>query len=505
MNNRKHNLALNTISSLAFQITTIVCGFILPRLILSFFGSEVNGLVNSITQFLGIITFMELGIGAVVQSSLYKPLAEKDYNQISKIYVSASRFFKTIAKVLVAYVIFLIIFYPKFSHQHFGWAYNAILIIAISISMFAQYYFGIVNQLLLNADQHGYIQYNIQTATLIINTIASAVLINFGFSIQVVKLSTSIIYLLRPLLLNIYVKKHYNINTKITYDKEPIQQKWNGIAQHVAYVILQSTDNIVLTLFSSLANVSIYSVYNLVKQLLISLTNGFQPLLGDLWARKESDELLKTFGWFEWLVHTGTVLLFGCTSILVVPFISIYTRGVTDADYYQPVFAILISAANAGHCLRLPYNMMIFAGGHYKQTQSNYIISAVLNIVISIMMVRKFGLMGVAIGTLISMMYQTIWMAWYTSRNLIRWPFKKFVKQLIIDLFTVLIMFLATNQFTMKSINYLSWGVLAIKVLVTSIFIVLIINFIFYPNRSFQLVRKMRKFLVRKNQDRKIK
>jgi hypothetical protein len=90
---RKKLLIFNTLSSLIFQITTIICGFILPRLILQTFGSTTNGLVNSITQFLQIISFMELGVGAVVQSSLYKPLVDKDNKLISKITVSARRFF----------------------------------------------------------------------------------------------------------------------------------------------------------------------------------------------------------------------------------------------------------------------------------------------------------------------------------------------------------------------------------------------------------------------------
>ncbi len=75
---RKKRLAYNTFSSLFYQITTIVCGFIMPRLVLTAFGSGVNGLVQSVTQFLGIISFLELGVGAVVQSSLYKRLAEHD-------------------------------------------------------------------------------------------------------------------------------------------------------------------------------------------------------------------------------------------------------------------------------------------------------------------------------------------------------------------------------------------------------------------------------------------
>ncbi len=70
-------LVYNSISPLFYQISSIICGFILPRLILSSYGTNINGLINSITQFLSIISFLELGIGAVVQSSLYEPLAKK--------------------------------------------------------------------------------------------------------------------------------------------------------------------------------------------------------------------------------------------------------------------------------------------------------------------------------------------------------------------------------------------------------------------------------------------
>ena len=84
---RKKKLAKNTVSSLLFRITTIICGFIIPRLILNSYGSEVNGLINSIMQFLGIIAFLELGVGAVVQSSLYKPLSDNDNDGISSIVV----------------------------------------------------------------------------------------------------------------------------------------------------------------------------------------------------------------------------------------------------------------------------------------------------------------------------------------------------------------------------------------------------------------------------------
>ena len=76
--NRKKKLMLNTISSLIFLFTNFICAFILQKFILKTYGSEVNGLVESITQFLGAVTLLDMGVGAVVQSSLYKPLAEDD-------------------------------------------------------------------------------------------------------------------------------------------------------------------------------------------------------------------------------------------------------------------------------------------------------------------------------------------------------------------------------------------------------------------------------------------
>ena len=101
--NRGKKLALNSLTSFIYQILTIICGFILPRLILSHYGSEVNGLTNSIGQFLGIIAFLELGVGAVVQSALYKPLANKDFDSVSKIVVSGNKFFKRLAIILLCY------------------------------------------------------------------------------------------------------------------------------------------------------------------------------------------------------------------------------------------------------------------------------------------------------------------------------------------------------------------------------------------------------------------
>lgn len=489
---RSRLLAKNTVASLLSQITALVCGFILPRLFLQYFGSEVNGLVDSITQFLGVISFLELGVGAVVQSSLYKPLADDDKPQVSRVMVSANKFFRGLAQILLVYVLILIVVYPLIANQNFGYLYTATLIAAISISSFAQYYFGIVNSLLLNADQRGYIQYNAQTITVVLNTVVCVFMIKLGGSVQLVKLTTSLIYLARPFVLRIYVNRWYRIDWKIQYDGEPIQQKWNGVAQHIAAVVLDGTDTIVLTLVSTLSNVSIYSVYFMVikgvKTLFLSMKNGIQSLLGELWARQELDELKKTFGWTEWCVHTGTTFVFSCTAALIVPFVRVYTAGINDANYIQPTFAVLLTLAHAMHCLRLPYNIMVLAAGHYKQTQKNYIVAATINIVLSVLTVKAWGLIGVAIGTLAAMAYQTVWLAIYDSKHFVFWSMKSVIKQFAVDGITAVFIVVISGMLTMHSVTYLSWIMLAIVTALLAVIITAFLNFIMYKEKMMALI-----------------
>ena len=465
---RKKRLLRNTISSLVYQVTNIVCGFILPRIILIKYGSEVNGLISSITQFLSVISFLDMGVGTVVESALYNPLARKDNLEVSRIISSANKFFRRLAIILLFYIGILIIFYPYISNSVFSWGYIAVLIIAIGVDSFAQYYYGMTDRLLLSADQRGYVSSTIRIITLILNTVVCVILIYAGASIQSVKIMTSIIFLARPIILRLYVNRFYRIDRKIKYEGEPIKQKWNGLAQHIASVVLNSTDLIILTIFATLSDVSVYSVYHMVimgiMHLVISTTNGLQSLMGELLAKKESEYAKNVFEWMEWILHTMTVLVFGCTGVLLIPFVRVYTFNITDTNYIQPIFSLLITLAYAIRVLRLPYNILILAAGHFKDTQSNYIFAAVINIVLSIFLVWQYGLVGVAIGTLVAMLYQTIWMLLYDAKNILDIDVTKSIRQTIIDIIIVIVAALLTKNFELQKITYLSWGILAIKV-----------------------------------------
>ncbi len=498
MLSRSKKLLLNSSTSVIFQVVSVICGLIVPKIFIQYYGSEVNGLVQSITQFLNFITLLEAGVGAVVQSALYKPLAQKNNAEISKIIVSAERFFKKIAYIFAVYIAGLVVLYPIFVENDFGWGFNAVLILVISISTFAQYYFGITYQQLLNADQCAYIQFTIQIVTLLLNAIATVVMALIGADVIILKLTTSIIFLLRPLVFSTYAKKHYSLDKKIKFEGEPIKQKWNGLAQHLASVVLNSTDVVVLSLFSTLESVSVYYVYhsveNGVKMLLSTFADSIKATIGDMIAREEHDTLDKFFSSFEWLIHTLVTLLFTCTGILILPFIKVYTAEFTDGvNYYLPAFAVLITLGTACYCIRLPYSITVLAAGHYKQTQASAIIEAIINIVVSVVFVFKFGIVGVAIGKPVAMLYRTIYFVIYLKKNIMNRSTRHFVLHCIADIVTVLVSVLATSFIELGDINFISWIFMAVKVGLICLAVVVLVNLIFYFKEVKALIFKVLK------------
>ena len=482
--NRGKQLSMNTVVGLFSQLVTFVCGFVVPKLILNYYGTEVNGLVSSIAHFLSFISLAECGMGVVVQSSLYKPLANNDYKQVSRVIVSAERFFAKIGFVLVGYILILIVIYPRLVNSSFDSWYTATLIVSISISTFVQYFICMSYRLLLTADQRGYISLWFNIFTQIINTILCVVLAAKGSSIQFLKLCTSCVMLLQPLLLTVYVRKHYKIDKKVQITEEPITQKWNGIAQHIAYVVLENTPTVVLTFLSTLANVSVYNVYYLVvsgiKGVVTSAVSGMQSLLGNMCAKNEKETLNLTFSYYEWIIHIVVVFLYTCCAILIVPFVKVYTDGITDANYIAPLFGMLISLAQMIFCIRLPYNAMIFAAGHYKQTQNSALIEAAINIIVSVIGVFRFGLVGVAIGTLVAMTYRTIYLVLYLRNNIMMRPARHFGKHLVIDIIVIGLSLAITSNLKMTTISYVSWLFLSIKVAVIVAVIILTLNSVCY-------------------------
>lgn len=493
---RKKYFFLNTVTSVFNQIILILSGFILPRAMLVSYGSEINGLVSSITQFLGFISFLQAGVGVVIQVAWYKPLHENNYQEISKIYKSAQDFFRKIALIFLVYTFILAFVYPTLVKTPFSNVYVTILVFIISINLFSQYYFGLTNLLLLNADQKAYIPLAIQTVTLLLNLIVSAILIYGRFPILVVQFISNILNLLFPITMIFYVKNNYAIDRYIKYDNHTIKDKWSGFAQHISAVIVDNTDIVVLTVFSTLSNVSIYYVYyivvNALKLLLLSFTGGIQSLFGNMIVRKEIHQLKKLFLKFEIIFGYITTILYASTLCLINSFVTVYTDGVNDVDFAQPAFSFLLTIAYAMFCYRTIYYTLIKAAGRFRETQFGAILESILNIVISILCVNNLGLVGVAIGTLVSVSYRTIYCVQYLSSHLIYREQRLFYKNIFLNVIIFVLSYVLTINLNLQSISYLAWFMLAIQTFAIVAITATVAYAVMYKKELISLYKKMR-------------
>ncbi|MGF2127719.1 lipopolysaccharide biosynthesis protein [Enterococcus casseliflavus] len=492
---RSKKALTSTIIALILQVVNILSAMIIPRMIIGTYGSSVNGLIQSITQFLGYISLLQLGVGGVIRAALYKPLADKDEIQINKVVKAASIFFRKIGGVSCGYILVLAIIYPLISEGLFDYKYVAFLVIIIGLSTIAQYMLGFPYRLLVTADQKLYIYDFIQIIATILNVIFTIILIKFDSNIHIVKFVSSIVFIGQPFVLNIYVKKHYNINDTVKPDNHSVEQRWAGMGYSLADFVHRKADIFVLTLFSTFQEVSVYSVYMVIANGLNSIislsTNSFQAALGDMLVKKEDKNLTNTMNIYIFIVHFICSIIFSTALIMLLPFVKIYTNNIIDINYTRPVFAILLLLSNMIFCLRQPYQSLVIAAGMFRETQKGAIIEAIINIAISILLVNRLGMLGVSIGTLVAMIYRTIDLARFLHSNIIEYDLQQFVKRYVVTLVPMMCFFVVSQKISINPDTYSTWIIQSVIVTLLISGFIIIINYVFYKKDMIMFIDKI--------------
>lgn len=467
---RSKKAIVNTAVQIILELVTILSGFILPRLIISVFGSDANGLVVSITQFFGYLTLLQSGIGGIAKAALYKPLADNDTRRISALVKAIESFFKKIGYISIAYMAILAVIFPIFIYPSGNTVNTALLVFIIWIGVFSQYYFGITYQFLLQADQKYYIYSITQIIVVVVNTILSIILIKIGASLATVKLFSSVIFVVRPIILSKYCRKKYSLNRSVEPATELLTQRWDGFGHTVAYFIHSKTDVFVLTIFSTLVNVSIYSVSASISAglslLMNTIATSVQSAFGNMIARKEKETLKRNFTAYICLNNAMVMVLFSTAIICIIPFMKLYTRNFASSGYINKNFSFLLLLAEASFCIRMPFQTVVLAAGHYKQTRNGAFVEAALNICISLLLVRRYDIIGVAVGTLFAMVFRTIQYTIYLSKNIVSVSLKScFIGMCADFLFLSVSYFLSlfTDKISIVSSisNYFQWMLFA--------------------------------------------
>lgn len=485
------------------EIVALACGLILPRIVLLYFGSDYNGIVNSITQFLAFSTVLRSGIGAVTHVALYKPLAENNQDEISSVMVATKSFMNKIGLILAGGILVFALVYPFTVLDEFDYFFSFSLVIIIGISAFAENMFSIKYKILLQADQKYYIQIGAAIIAQVLATVISIVLIYMGQSIHVVKLGAALGQLSTPLLLNFYVKKKYTINWKAPANNTALKQRWDAFAHQLAVIINNNVDVVILTFVCTLSEVSVYTVYymvvNNVSKLISGALSGIKPIFGDMMVRGENENLKKTFKMIEWGLFAGCTIIFTVTAVMLTPFVLLYTKGVTDANYDRFLFGVAMVIVSLMNILRIPYQAVVEAAGHFKQTRNGAFLEIILNILCSVVLAYFFGVIGVIIGTFVASIVRTTQFAWYSNVKILSMSLWRVIKNYIVyftSLFGILLFFSKVKEIECNS--YFEWVKVAIVVCAIIGISIMIVSAVF---NSKEMKNVFRYVIKRKNKD----
>ena len=470
VNHRNLRAKYNIVFSLISRFVAAICGLVVSKILIKAFGSEAYGATDSIAKFLAYISLLDGGVSGVARAALYKPLADNDYKKVSELILKMKRFFRVVALIFLVYVAVLACTYKSIAHVEFlDWSSTALLVVVISVSTFMEYFLGISYGILINASQRTYVNQVISIVTNIVNAVVVALFVGMGHGLVFVKLISCIVLLSRPVLTWLYVKKVFDLPSVSGVSSAPdlLDQKWIGFAQHIAFVIHSNTDVIVLTIFGDLKLVAVYSVYFMVisgiQKVALSFTSGMEALFGELLAKKEYDNLDRTFDKYESMISVVSGVLFSVTAVMIVPFVGIYTADVTDVDYIYPAFSLLLVLATYLFCIRMPYHAMVTASGSFRQTQIASYGESAVNIVLSVVLVIKFGLIGVAIGTVAAVLFRFLYYVVFLSRDVMRREIGKFVMRMAGNALSFVVAVISGNVVTglFAVTGYITWGLAA--------------------------------------------
>ncbi len=414
---RSENVIKNSVWTTINTVVTILIGFVSRTMFIYILNSEYLGIDGLFTNILSLLSLSELGFGSAVTFNLYKPLREKDDEKIAAImnfykwiYRMVAGFIFVVGIILVPFLQFII----KGSTFDIGFVKIVYVLFLIKTAVTYLYSY---NYTLAVADQKGYITGKIR----MVSNIASPVL-----KILVLAITKSFIaYICTEIVLTIvfnyittsYVRKQYPVlnDTRSRLDKietkKILKDVQNIFLGKVSTTVLTSTDNLIISSFVNVISVGFMSNYNTLINYITTFINGSlysaQASVGNAIASEGKEyvyKILKKLTMITLYIGSFASIALFCLSN---DFITIVWSR--NEDMTLPIVTVFVIMFNSFfQFIKTPLWLTLTSAGLFQKDKYISFIGMIVNLVVSIILVLKFGLVGVILGTIISQSVQML-------------------------------------------------------------------------------------------------
>ena len=472
MSGKDNRIKYNLLSGFAYQIILIALSFLLPRLYLENFGSEVNGILSTIKQIFVYMSLLEAGVGLATMQALYKPVAQQDHDAASAILSATHLYYMKTGAIYSAFVLLIAVVYayvvPTTINSH---ALFCMILLTALPSLFS-YFVQAKYRILLEVDGRKYVITNSEIVLQLLSNVGKILVLVLTDSLVLIQFVYCVLALLLLAYIYIQAKRRYPwLNLKAEPDHKAIAQRKSVLIHQVSGMVFNNTDILLLSFLSDFKIVSIYTIYNIffsqVQTFITSVTSGFSFALGQMFHTDRA-QFAKVYRVYETIYIMATFLIYTLMAVFLLPLIQIYTKGINDTNNTNVYLVFLFVVMNLLSNGKLPSNHVLEFSGKFEETRSHAVVEMIINIVVSIIAILKWGICGAILGTIVALLYRGTMMIWYSNKNVLeRSIFNTYKLWLVNGAVFVLVMAI----FFVDSFSGLSFGVLVIKGILHSVWI----------------------------------
>ena len=499
--NSTYNIFFGMLNKVVIMLLTFVSRAIFLR-VLSEDYLGINSLFSSI---LNMLSLADLGLGTAMAYSFYKPLAEKDEKKIASLIAFYKKVYNYIAAAVAIVGICIIPFLDYIVKTDQDIPYLKVYYFVFLMNTVVSYLF-VYKSTIISADQKGYIisQYSIwvNVAKLVVQTVILYTTHNYLCYILVTVFAT----LANNFILSYKVDKMYPYLKK---GEQPSAEERKSIFNNVgsvflyklSHVLLTATDDILISTIVSTAAVGFYTNYRTITVNLEAISsiifNALTASVGNLIVKEKEERRYQIFRIMQMASFWISGFFSVCTLYLTQDFIRLWLGD----RYVMSEFTLLAIVLNfyLGLCLP-PIWSFREATGLYQKTKYIMLLTAGVNIVLSIILGQKFGIAGIVLATFLS---KILTYFWYEPRLLYREYFGKKCGEYYLGHVTNVIM-MAALIFILQKIDVFrtidSWGALIGRGIITAIVVNVAYFLRYFWTKEFkELFNKLVKMVKKSN------
>ena len=414
---REVNSIRNIIVGIINQVSILFLNIVATTLFIKKLGTEYLGINGLFSNLFVLMSFAEFGIGTVMVYSLYEPIAKKDTKKIADIYGFFRKIY-IIMSLISAFIGILLIPILKY-----------IVNTEISINSVVLYYLLFLISMIISnmiayktnliiADQKTYIvglyRFFFNTSAVIVQIIYLVITANFTHYL-IIAFAKNVVYSLfisrRVNILYSFIKDKGSENSISVKEKKQIFKKIKEVfGYNFAQSLLNGTDNIIISMLVGTVWVGYYSNYYAIIAGVMSLVDtvyaSISASIGNLIVEKNTENQYKLFKISEIINFWITGFTTTCLYILLQDFIILWI-----GKKYLFDFKILIILLVNYYIFCTMNSIRVFraASGMFEKVKHVMILAAFINIILSILMGRIFGVFGILLATAISALTTYYW------------------------------------------------------------------------------------------------